>query len=198
MMEQKNCASALKQNADQGKPKEEVRAAEPEGRADSDAVRPLLRTLLFLALPTVAEEILATLLQYVDTAMVGQLGEQATASVSITTNITWLVNSVPGAIGTAMLVLIAKALGAGDRSQVRKLSQQALFLAAASGAVVYSCLDGSGESDPGGGLPLLFHYQHAAAFPLYQHGAGSGPAGCGGYEDADADKPPGKWSQYRI
>ena len=136
MMEQKNCASALKQNADQGKPKEEVRAAEPEGRADSDAVRPLLRTLLFLALPTVAEEILATLLQYVDTAMVGQLGEQATASVSITTNITWLVNSVPGAIGTAMLVLIAKALGAGDRSQVRKLSQQALFLAAASGAVL--------------------------------------------------------------
>ncbi|HIW42085.1 MAG TPA: hypothetical protein H9743_08115, partial [Candidatus Mediterraneibacter vanvlietii] len=39
---------------------------------------------------------LATLLQYVDTVMVGQLGEQATASVSITTNVTWLVNSVSG------------------------------------------------------------------------------------------------------
>lgn len=106
---------------------------EADSRADSNAVRPLLRQLILLALPTITEEILATLLQYVDTAMVGQLGEQATASVSITTNITWLVNSVPGAIGTAMLVLISRALGAGDMKRVRRLSQQALFLASASG-----------------------------------------------------------------
>lgn len=98
--------------------------------------RQLLRLLLTLSLPTVAEEILATLLQYVDTAMVGQLGEQATASVSITTNVTWLVNSVPGAIGTAVLVLISKAAGAGDRRQVQKLSQQALLMAVVSGAVL--------------------------------------------------------------
>lgn len=128
-MKQKKCVSVLNQ-------KEEHTAAEPQSRADSDAVRLLLRTLLFLALPTVMEEILATLLQYVDTAMVGRLGEQATASVSITTNVTWLVNSVPGAIGTAMLVLISKALGAGDERQVRKLSQQALFLAVLSGLVL--------------------------------------------------------------
>lgn len=67
------------------------------------AYMPLLRTLLWLSVPTIIEEVLATLLQYVDTAMVGRLGEQATASVSITTNVTWLVNSIPGAIGTAML-----------------------------------------------------------------------------------------------
>lgn len=96
----------------------------------------LLRTLLFLSLPTIVEEILATLLQYVDTAMVGQLGERATASVSITTNVTWLVNSVPGAIGTAILVLISKADGAGDEKQVRRLSQQALFLAVVSGLLL--------------------------------------------------------------
>lgn len=96
----------------------------------------LLRTLLFLSIPTIVEEVLSTLLQYVDTAMVGQLGEQATASVSITTNVTWLINSVPSAIGTAILVLIAKAAGAGDRERVQKLSQQALFLAIAAGAVL--------------------------------------------------------------
>lgn len=96
----------------------------------------ILRTLLFLSIPTIVEEVLATLLQYVDTAMVGQLGEQATASVSITTNVTWLVNSVSGAVGTAILVLISKASGAGDDRQVKKLSQQALFLALASGALL--------------------------------------------------------------
>ena len=105
--------------------------------AGSDTIyRRLLRTLLFLSIPTIAEEVLATLLQYVDTAMVGQLGEQATASVSITTNVTWLVNSIAGAIGTAVLVLISKAAGAGDERQVRKLSQQALFLALASGILL--------------------------------------------------------------
>ena len=79
---------------------------------------------------------LATLLQYVDTAMVGQLGEQATASVSITTNVTWLVNSVSGAVGTAVLVLISKASGEEDENQIKKLSQQALLLALVSGVVM--------------------------------------------------------------
>lgn len=102
----------------------------------SEESRQRLEALLFLSLPTIVEEILATLLQYVDTAMVGQLGEQATASVSITTNVTWLVNSVPGAIGTAMLVLISKAAGSGNKKQVQKLAQQALFLAVVSGLIL--------------------------------------------------------------
>ena len=96
----------------------------------------LLRTLVTLSIPTIVEEVLATLLQYVDTAMVGQLGEQATASVSITTTVTWLFNSIPGAIGTAVLILISKADGAGDREQVKKLSQQALFLSVIFGVLL--------------------------------------------------------------
>ena len=38
----------------------------------------ILHTLITLSIPTILEEVLATLLQYVDTAMVGHLGEQAT------------------------------------------------------------------------------------------------------------------------
>ena len=102
----------------------------------SPATAALFRTLVFLSLPTIVEQVLSTLLQYVDTAMVGQLGEQATAAVSTTTTVTWLVNSIPGAIGTAMMVLISRAAGAGDEEQVRKLSQQALMLAVVAGAVL--------------------------------------------------------------
>ena len=98
--------------------------------------RMLLHTLLVLSVPTIIEEVLATLLQYVDTAMVGQLGEQATASVSITTNVTWLVNSIPGAVGTAMLVLISRAQGAGDMKQIKKLAQQAFLLSLVLGIVL--------------------------------------------------------------
>lgn len=96
----------------------------------------LFKTLVLLALPTVVEQILSTLLQYVDTAMVGRLGEQATASVSITTNVTWLVNSAPTAIGTAALVLISKAYGARDFSLVKKLLNQAFILASAAGVIL--------------------------------------------------------------
>ena len=102
----------------------------------SPAAATLFRALVFLSLPTIVEQVLSTLLQYVDTAMVGQLGEQATAAVSTTTTVTWLVNSIPGAIGTAMMVLISRAAGAGDEAQVRKLSQQALMLAVAAGALL--------------------------------------------------------------
>lgn len=96
----------------------------------------LFKTLVFLSLPTVIEQILSTLLQYVDTAMVGRLGEQATASVSITTNVTWLVNSAPAAIGTAALVLISKAYGAQDLGLVKKLLNQAFILASAAGVIL--------------------------------------------------------------
>lgn len=101
----------------------------------------LLYTLLALSVPTVMEEVLATLLQYVDTAMVGQLGEQATASVSITTTINWLVGSMAGAIGTAVLAMISRAVGSGDRDRIRRLSGQAFYLATACGGITGSiCL----------------------------------------------------------
>ena len=95
----------------------------------------LFRTLVLLSLPTMVEEILRTLLQYVDTAMVGQLGEQATAAVSVTTTITWLVNSISASAATAVLALISQAVGAGDRERAGKLAQQALILSVGCGAV---------------------------------------------------------------
>ncbi len=98
----------------------------------------LLHTLLALSVPTMVEEVLSTLLQYVDTAMVGRLGEQATASVSITSTINWLVGSIAGAIGTAVLAMISRAVGSGDRQKIQSLSKQALFLATGCGVITGS------------------------------------------------------------
>ena len=97
--------------------------------------REILRALIALSIPTVLEEILSTLLQYVDTAMVGRLGEQATAAVSVTTTITWLVNSVSFAASVAVLAMISKAVGSGDEKLIRKISQQALLVTAVFGIV---------------------------------------------------------------
>lgn len=96
----------------------------------------ILKTLIALSVPTIIEQIMATLLQYVDTAMVGQLGEKATSSVSITTTITWLVNSIPSAIGVGLLALISRAVGSRDNEKIKVLSQQTLIFAALSGILL--------------------------------------------------------------
>lgn len=94
------------------------------------------KNLIWLAIPAMVEEILSTLLLYVDTAMVGHLGEKATAAVSCTTTITWLVSCVPHAISTAFLALIAKACGNGDRDKTRRLSGQAFTISLFAGVVM--------------------------------------------------------------
>lgn len=96
----------------------------------------IFKALVTLSIPTILEEMLATLLQYVDTAMVGQLGENATASVSVTTTITWLVGSICSALGIATLSMISKAVGSGDKERIRRISSQVLMLAVGCGVLV--------------------------------------------------------------
>lgn len=96
----------------------------------------IFKNLILLALPAMVEEILNTLLLYVDTAMVGHLGEKATAAVSCTTTITWLVCCVPYAIGAAFLALIAKSCGAGDTAETKKLSGQGFSIGLISGIIM--------------------------------------------------------------
>lgn len=88
----------------------------------------ILKSMIVLAIPTMLEQILSTLLQYVDTAMVGHLGEQATAAVSVTTTVTWLIGSISSAVGVAVLALISRAVGQKDEKMIRRISQQALVL----------------------------------------------------------------------
>ena len=75
-------------------------------------------------------------MQYVDTAMVGHLGEQATAAVSTTTTVNWLVSSIPYALGIAVLALTAKASGAGEEDRTRLISAQACYLTVITGMVM--------------------------------------------------------------
>jgi len=55
--------------------------------------------------------------------MVGQLGEDAAASVSVTTTVSWLISSIPSAISVAVLAMIAKAIGSGDSQKIRDISR---------------------------------------------------------------------------
>ena len=82
--------------------------------------RSLMGVILGLAWPTMLEQLMNTAVQYIDTAMVGSLGTQATAAVGSTTTINWLLSSTTSALAVGFLAFIARALGAGDRDTARR------------------------------------------------------------------------------
>ncbi len=93
-------------------------------------------SVVVVALPTMLEQILSVLMQYVDTAMVGRLGANATAAVSTSTTITWLVGSMPYAFGVAAMTLIAQAIGAGEEHKIKLVAKRSLVFALGVGAVL--------------------------------------------------------------
>lgn len=84
--------------------------------------RETLSALVRLAMPAIAQQILSSILQYVDTAMVGHLGEEATAAVSTSTTPNWLIHSLPWGFTIAILSLISRAYGRGDEDEMKKLA----------------------------------------------------------------------------
>lgn len=84
-------------------------------------------TILLLAGPIFFEQILASLAQAVDTAMVGSLGAIATASVSISGAPNMLINSVVMALGVGFTSLIARCVGANELDRARTLIRQAIL-----------------------------------------------------------------------
>lgn len=91
-----------------------------------DDQRHPIHTILMLVWPIVLEQLLVTLVQSVDTAMVGSLGAAATASVSISQSPMFLINGVMMAFGTGFTVLIARSVGARDFVRARSLIRQAM------------------------------------------------------------------------
>ena len=90
-------------------------------------------TILALAWPTMLEQLMQTAVQYIDTAMVGSLGTQATAAVGATSTVNWLIGSSVSALGVGFLSFIAQAYGARDREAASKAVMQAVLVTAACG-----------------------------------------------------------------
>ncbi len=93
----------------------------------------MMRVILALAWPTMLEQLMQTSVQYIDTAMVGFLGTQATAAVGATSTVGWLVGSVVSAFGVGFLSFIAQACGAKDKAAASKASAQAVIVTVVTG-----------------------------------------------------------------
>jgi len=93
----------------------------------------MLPMIFTLAWPTMLEQLMQTTVQYMDTAMVGSLGTEATAAIGSTTTINWLIGSTISAISVGFLAFISQSKGAGDMSKTKKASAQAVLAVIVSG-----------------------------------------------------------------
>ena len=105
-----------------------------------DAGQSRFRTLAALAVPAILEQLLGTLVSYVDTAMVGGLGSYATAAVGVNAPVVWLVNGVFPAVGVGYAVLVAHAIGAGKEEQARHTISQSLLAVLVCGFTLFALL----------------------------------------------------------
>lgn len=96
-------------------------------KKDSKAMK-MASIIMALAWPTMVEQLMHTAVQYIDTAMVGSLGVEATAAVGATSTVNWLVGSTISAISIGFLAYIAKAIGEKDERKTKKAVAQACFM----------------------------------------------------------------------
>lgn len=86
------------------------------------------KMVMMLAWPAIAEMFLATLVQFVDTAMVGSLGEVAIAAVGVSNSPMWLLNGMFAALGVGSTALVARFIGGKEIEKANKVAQQSLLM----------------------------------------------------------------------
>lgn len=101
-----------------------------------------LRTLWRLSLPSILEQILGTMVSYVDTAMVGVLGAVGSAAVSVNGPPIWLIHGVMAGVGVGYSVQVSNAVGARDPERVRTVIRQAFLAALAVGLCCCTLYEG--------------------------------------------------------
>ena len=104
-----------------------------------------LHTLWRLSWPSIIEQLLTTMVSYVDTAMVGALGAAGTAAVSVNTAPIWLAGGLLIGVGVGYSVQVSNAVGAGDDERARQVIRQGVLAAVVTGLIglaVYQLLAG--------------------------------------------------------
>lgn len=80
---------------------------------------PQLRLVWQLSLPAILTQITTIAMQYIDSAMVGALGADASAAIGLVASSTWLFGGVTTAVSAGFSVQVAHRIGAGEDTEAR-------------------------------------------------------------------------------
>ena len=100
---------------------------------DDRAIRRLVNRL---AWPVILENTFQTALGVVDLALVSRLGADAIAGVGTATQLMWVAIAAFAAVATGTTVLVAQAIGAGDRRGANHATKQSVLMGIAISAVI--------------------------------------------------------------
>ena len=84
------------------------------------------RIALALSIPSILEQLVVTAMEYIDAAMVGQLGRDASAAIGLVASSTWLFGGLCRALVVGFSVMVAQRIGAGEEKDARNLVKQGL------------------------------------------------------------------------
>lgn len=90
---------------------------------------PQLRLVWQLSLPAILTQITTIAMQYIDSAMVGALGADASAAIGLVASSTWLFGGVTAAVSAGFSVQVAHRIGAGEDTEARTVVRHGLAAA---------------------------------------------------------------------
>ena len=94
------------------------------------------KIMFLLAWPAIVEQLLQTCVSYVDAAMVGSIGVNATAAVAVSTTMFWLYIGIINGFGVGYSVMVGKSLGEGDLEKCREIIRQSVIMMFITGALI--------------------------------------------------------------
>ena len=90
---------------------------------------PQLRLVWQLSLPAILTQITTIAMQYIDSAMVGALGADASAAIGLVASSMWLFGGVTTAVSAGFSVQVAHRIGAGEDTEARTVVRHGLAAA---------------------------------------------------------------------
>ena len=103
---------------------EELLSRIREGRTMNQTDK--LKLIISLSVPSILAQISATVMFFIDAAMVGHLGAHATAAIGLVESTTWLMGGLASAANMGFSVQVAHFIGANDFERARRVLRQAL------------------------------------------------------------------------
>ena len=82
-----------------------------------------------LSVPAILSQLTSIMMQYIDAAMVGSLGADASASIGVVSTSTWLLSGLCTATSVGFSVQVAQQIGAGEEKKARQIWKHGLVTA---------------------------------------------------------------------
>ena len=111
-------------------------SSEPEGAAPAPLLKEQLIRVIRLSVPAILAQISSMAMQYIDAAMVGSLGANASAAIGLVSTSTWLLGGLCISLATGFSVQVAQLIGGGREGEARGVLRQALVCALAMGLLL--------------------------------------------------------------